>query len=448
LVEHLICNQWVPGSNPGGGTICAQILELVDQAFFRQFISLVNYRFLKISRSADDHDVALSHFDARDDRARGDSFSFSTDLMWWTVSAPGIAMCQSVAVESPHEGEPSLEQVSTIGLDIAKHVFQVHGVDAVGAVVVRRKLRREDVAAFFRKLPPCLIGIEACATGHHWARVLLALGHEVRLMPASYVKPYVKRQKNDATDAEAICEAVARPTMRFVPVKSEEQQSVLMLHRVRELLIRQRTMLVNALRGHLAEFGIVTRQGIVGVGMLIALVEDDGQNLIPPLARSALLSLIGQLREVHERVGEMDCQIHAWHRSNELSRRLETIPGIGPITASAIAATVTDASLFKSGRQLAAWIGLVPRQNSSGGKDRLGRISKQGDPYLRRLLVVGAHAVLRFSRKARVPPTQWAAELLAKKPYNVVAVALANKMARIVWALMTTGRRFEAAANL
>ncbi len=339
-----------------------------------------------------------------------------------------------------------MKQVSTIGLDIAKHVFQVHGVDALGAVVVRRKLRRDDVAAFFSALPPCLIGIEACATGHHWARVLLALGHKVRLMPASYVKPYVKRQKNDATDAEAICEAVGRPTMRFVPVKSEEQQSVLMLHRVRELLIRQRTMLVNALRGHLAEFGIVTRQGIVGVGMLIAWVEDDGQNLIPPLARSALLSLIGQLREVHERVGEMDRQIHAWHRSNELSRRLETIPGIGPITASAITATVTDASLFKSGRQLAAWIGLVPRQNSSGGKDRLGRISKQGDPYLRRLLVVGAHAVLRFSRKARVPPTQWAAELLARKPYNVVAVALANKMARIVWALMMTGRRFETAA--
>ena len=276
----------------------------------------------------------------------------------------------------------------------------------------------------------------------------MALGHEVRLMPASYVKPYVKRQKNDATDAEAICEAVARPTMRFVPVKSEEQQSVLMLHRVRELLIRQRTMLVNALRGHLAELGIVTRQGIAGVGMLIALVEDDDHDLVPPLARLALLPLIGQLREVHEKVSELDRQILAWHRSSELSRRLETIPGIGPITASAIAATVTDASLFKSGRQLAAWIGLVPRQNSSGGKDRLGRISKQGDPYLRRLLVVGAHAVLRFSRKGKAASTRWAAELLAKKPYNVVAVALANKMARIVWALMTTGRRFEASAAL
>ncbi|RWP58893.1 IS110 family transposase [Mesorhizobium sp.] len=335
-----------------------------------------------------------------------------------------------------------MEKVSTIGLDVAKHVFQVHGVDAQGAVVVRRKLRRDDVVAFFTSLPACLIGIEACATSHHWARVLTALGHEVRLMPASYVKPYVKRQKNDASDAEAICEAVTRPTMRFVPTKSEEQQSVLMLHRVRELLIRQRTMLVNALRGHLAELGIITRQGATGLSMLVALVGDEGNDLIPPLARSALFLLVQQLREVHEKVGELDRQIHIWHRSHELSRRLETIPGIGPITASAIVATVTDASLFKSGRQLAAWLGLVPRQNSSGGKDRLGRISKQGDPYIRRLLVVGAHAVLRFCRKGKAAPTRWAAELLAKKPYNVVAVALANKMARIVWALMTTGKRF------
>ncbi|UUP20099.1 hypothetical protein NTH_04614 (plasmid) [Nitratireductor thuwali] len=238
-----------------------------------------------------------------------------------------------------------MEKVSTIGLDIAKHVFQVHGVDAEGAVVVRRKLRRDDVATFFASLPPCLIGIEACATGHHWARIVTALGHEVRLMPAAYVKPYVKRQKNDATDAEAICEAVSRPTMRFVPIKSEEQQSVLMLHRVRELLIRQRTMLINALRGHLAEFGIVTRQGVAGVSMLVALVEDEDHDMIPRLARSALLPLIQQLRELHEKVGEMDRQIHAWHRSNELSRRLETIPGIGPITASAIVATVTDAPM-------------------------------------------------------------------------------------------------------
>jgi transposase len=336
-----------------------------------------------------------------------------------------------------------MEKVSTIGLDIAKQVFQVHGIDTNGAIVFRRKLRRNDVMAFFTALPPCLIGIEACATGHHWGRVLVALGHEVRLMPASYAKPYVKRQKNDATDAEAICEAVTRPTMRFVPVKSEEQQSVLMAHRVRELLIRQRTMLVNALRGHLAEFGIVTRQGTAGVGTLLELVEDKNCELIPPTARTAILPLVAQLREAHQKISEMDRQIQAWHRSNELSRRLETIPGIGPITASAIATTVTDPTLFKSGRQLAAWLGLVPRQNSSGGKDRLGRISKQGDPYLRRLLVVGAHAVLRFCRKGKTKPTQWAAELLTRKPYNVVAVALANKMARIVWALMITGKQFD-----
>lgn len=340
-----------------------------------------------------------------------------------------------------------MEKVTAVGLDIAKQVFQVHGIEAGGGVVLRRKLRRGDVVGFFEALPSCLIGIEACATGHHWVRVLMRLGHEVRLMPASYVKPYVKRQKNDATDAEAICEAVTRPSMRFVPVKSEEQQSVLMLYRVRELLVRQRTMLVNALRGHLAEFGIVTRQGIAGVGMLIELVADENNELIPPLARVALIPLVEQLRAAHEKVIDLDRQIHAWHRSNELSRRLETIPGIGPITASAIAATVTDASLFRSGRQLAAWLGLVPRQNSSGGKDRLGRISKQGDPYIRRLLVVGAHAVLRFSRKGKAAPTRWAAELLTKKPYNVVAVALANKMARTVWALMITGKRFEASAT-
>jgi len=237
-----------------------------------------------------------------------------------------------------------MEKVSTIGLDVAKHVFQVHGVDAEGAVVMRQKLRRDDVVAFFASLPACLIGIEACATSHHWARVLMGLGHKIRLMPASYVKPYVKRQKNDAMDAEAICEAVTRPSMRFVPVKSEEQQSVLMLHRVRELLVRQRTMLVNALRGHLAEFGIVTRQGIAGVGMLIGLAEDENSALIPPLARDALVPLVEQLRAAHEKVRELDHQIHAWHRSNELSRRLETIPGIGPITVSAIVATATDAS--------------------------------------------------------------------------------------------------------
>lgn len=340
-----------------------------------------------------------------------------------------------------------MERIVTVGLDIAKYVFQVHGVDASGVVVVRRKLRRDDVLAFFEALPRRLIGIEACATGHHWARMLIALGHEVRLMPAAYVEPYVKRQKNDAMDAEAICEAVTRPSMRFVPVKSEEQQSLLMLHRVRRLLIRQRTMLVNALRAHLAEFGIVSRQGAVGVTMLMAMIDDEDDALVPPLARAALRPLTRQLRETHEKIGELDRRIHAWHQSNELSRRLQTIPGTGPITASAIVATVTDVSLFNSGRPLAAWLGLVPRQSSSGGKERLGRITKQGDPYIRRLLVVGAHAVLRFSRNGKAAPNRWAAGLLARKPYSVVAVALANKMARIAWALITTGKRFEALAT-
>jgi transposase len=334
-------------------------------------------------------------------------------------------------------------KIITIGLDIAKNVFQVHGVDATGSVVVRQKFRRSDVLTFFERTEPCLVGIEACATAHYWARSIMALGHKVKLMPPTYVKPYVKRQKNDAADAEAICEAVTRPTMRFVPVKGEEQQGILVLHRTRELLIRQRTMLINALRGHLAEFGIVMRQGRAGVATLVTLVEHDEHDLIPEIARKALLAVVDQLRDAHDRIGAIERNIQLWHHSNEQSRRLETIPGIGPITASAIAATITDPSLFTSGRQLAAWIGLVPRQNSSGGKERLGHISKKGDPYIRRLLVIGAHAVLRFARNGKATTTKWAAALLARKPYKLAAVALANKMARIVWALLTKNEEFR-----
>lgn len=334
-------------------------------------------------------------------------------------------------------------KVITIGLDIAKHVFQVHGVDAAGSVEIRRKLRRADVLRFFEGTEPCLAGIEACATAHHWARSIMALGHRVKLMPPAYVKPYVKRQKNDAADAEAICEAVTRPTMRFVPVKGEEQQGILVLHRTRELLIRQRTMLINALRAHLAEFGIVMPQGRVGVATLVTLVEDDEHDLIPTIARQALLAVADQLRDAHDRIRVIELKIQTWHQSNEQSRRLETIPGIGPITASAIAATITDASMFRSGQELAAWIGLVPRQNSSGGKERLGHISKKGDAYLRRLLVIGAHAVLRFARNGKATTTKWAATLLARKPYKLAAVALANKMARIVWALLTKNENFR-----
>ncbi|MDE2110037.1 MAG: IS110 family transposase [Alphaproteobacteria bacterium] len=334
-------------------------------------------------------------------------------------------------------------EIITIGLDIAKHVFQVHGVDEAGTVVIRRKLRRGEVLEFFGGLKPCLVGMEACATAHYWGRSIMALGHRVKLMPPTYVKPYVKRQKNDAADAEAICEAVTRPTMRFVPVKGEEQQGILVLHRTRELLIRQRTMLINALRAHLAEFGIVMAQGRAGVATLVTLVEDDEHDLIPAIARDGLLAVVDQLRDAHERVGAIERKILAWHRSNTQSRRLETIPGIGPITASALAATITDASLFRSGRELAAWIGLVPRQNSSGGKERLGHISKKGDQYLRRLLVIGAHAVLRFARNGKASTTKWATALLARKPYKLAAVALANKMARIVWALLTKNEEFR-----
>lgn len=327
--------------------------------------------------------------------------------------------------------------VETIGLDLAKNVFQVHGIDGDGRVVVRRRLRRSEMLPFFGALRPCCIGMEACSTAHHWARELMAFGHEVRLMPASYVKPYVKRGKNDANDAEAICEAVTRPTMRFVPVKSIEQQSVIMLHRTRDLLVRQRTMLVNALRGHLAEVGIVAALGLPKVQELIAIVKDDTNERIEPLMRRCMEVIVDHLQDIQEKIGTLDQAIHAWHRQNETSRRLETIPGVGPITASVLAATVTNPSVFSSGRQFAAWLGLVPRQKSTGGKDRLGKISKMGDQYIRRLLIVGAHAVLRWGRTTKGSP--WVLALLGRRPFRVVAVALANKMARIVWSVLARG---------
>jgi transposase len=298
-----------------------------------------------------------------------------------------------------------MNEAITIGVDLAKSVFQVHGVDAEAGVVFRRQLRRGQVLPFFRKQAPCLVGMEACATSHHWAREIASLGHEVRLMPPRYVKPYVKRNKNDMADAEAICEAVTRPTMRFVAIKSPEQQSVLMLHRTRELLVRQRTMLVNAIRAHMAEFGIVARAGLPQVRELLTVIADGDDSRLPPLARTCLESLAAQFMSLHLEIDVAERRIHAWHKSNEVSRRLETIPGIGPITATALAASITDPSVFRSGRELAAWIGLVPRQNSTGGKDRLGRISKQGDHYLRWLLVAGAMAVIRqASRRGTANP--------------------------------------------
>jgi len=332
--------------------------------------------------------------------------------------------------------------ITTIGLDLAKSVFQVHAVDAMGSVVMRKRLRRSQVLAFFAEIPPCLIGLEACATAHYWARELIALGHEARLMPPNYVKAYVKRNKHDVADAEAICEAVRRPSMRFVPIKTAEQQSALMMHRARDLLVRQRTMLVNALRGHLAEFGLIEAQGLHKVAKLIAIVTDDGR--VPYIARQVLQVMINHIEDIQVRIVGLEKQLLAWHKSNPVSQRLATIPGIGPIIATAIAATVADPNTFRSGREFAAWLGLVPRQNSTGGKARLGGISKRGDSYLRRLLVNSAHTVLLCSKQAKTDP--WLTSLLTRKPRLVAAVALANKTARLVWALMSRQDTYRHAA--
>ena len=340
-----------------------------------------------------------------------------------------------------------MKEVITIGLDLAKNVFQVHGVDGSGDTVMRRQLRRSQLLPFFKKQRPCLVGMEACATSHHWARQLIELGHGVKLMPARYVKPYVKRNKNDAVDAAAICEAVTRPTMRFVAVKSAQQQSVLMLHRTRELLVRQRTMLVNAIRSHMAEFGIVAPVGVPRVKELFAVIADADDDRLPAIARACLEGLANQFLSLHEEITAAERRIHAWHRSNEASRRLETIPGIGPITATALAATITDPSVFTSGRELAAWIGLVPRQSSTGGKERLGRISKQGDQYLRWLLVAGAMSVIRQAKRRGTTSLPWLANLITSKPTKVAAVALANKMARIAWAVLRQGGTYQKPAT-
>jgi len=333
-------------------------------------------------------------------------------------------------------------QITTIGLDIAKNVFQIHGIDAAEKVVVRKQLRRGQVMKFFAALSPCLVGMEACATAHYWARELTKLGHEVRLMPARDVKAYVKRNKNDAADAAAICEAVRRPTMRFVGVKSAEQQGRLMQHRTRDLLLRQRTQLINALRGHMGELGMVAAQGREGLKTLLAIVAKGADEHLPVDARASLIVLATQLEALQTMIRAIEKRIVAQHRASEASKRLATIPGIGVLGASAITATVTDPSAFRSGRDFAAWIGLVARQDSTGGKQKLGPISKQGDRYLRRLLVIGAHSVLR---RAKQSPQNypWLTQLLARRPFKVVAVALANKMARVAWALLARGSTYR-----
>ncbi len=326
-------------------------------------------------------------------------------------------------------------QVSVVGLDIAKSVFQVHGADSAGKAVIRRRLKREEVEVFFRALPRSLVALEACPGSHFWARLLRDIGHDVRLIPAQYVRPYVKTNKNDAADAEAICEAVTRPTMRFVPIKEEMQQEVLVIHRVREMLIRQRTQLINSIRGHLAEFGIIAPNRAHNIGVLTKLIEDENFEELPSVARHALRYLVEQLREVKSKLFRIDQDLIRVVKGSDACRRLMTIPGVGVVTATALVSSMREPSDFKSGRHFAAWLGLVPKQHSTGGKDSLGGISKRGDGYLRRLLIHGSRSIMRWRGRSWT----WLAKLRDRRPANVAAVAVANKTARIVWALLRFG---------
>jgi transposase len=326
-----------------------------------------------------------------------------------------------------------------IGLDTSKHVFQIHGVDENEKPALRRQIRRGEVAKFFAKLPPTRIGIEACGASHHWARLLRGLGHEVMLMPPQYIKAYVKRGKNDAIDAEAICEAMSRPSMRFVPVKTVEQQAALMMLGVRDLLVKQRTMLINAIRGHAAEFGLTVAKGPQQVVELLQrLATGEG---VPALAHEMIGLLAGQLEALNAKLKAIEARLTAWHRQDQTSQCLATIPGIGPVGGVSFALKVPDPKGFRSGRHFAAWIGITPRENSTAGKHRPGKISREGDEDLRRLLVLGATAVIQQAKRGRASP--WLLELLARKPKKLAAVALANKMARIVWAMMVSGETYR-----
>jgi transposase len=338
--------------------------------------------------------------------------------------------------------EKSTKAIKVIGLDLAKNVFQLHGVDAEEKVVWQKQVRRADMHAVFAKLPACLIGMEACATAHYWARELTALGHQVKLIPPSYVKPYVRRGKNDAVDAAAICEATTRPSMRFVAVKTSAQQATLVLHKVRDLLVRERTRLGNALRGHLAEFGFVYKEGCAGLSDARAALKDEQKGL-PEEARAALQMLVVQLDSATMQIAALEKKIAAAHKASEQSQRVATIPGIGTLTASLITATIGDATHFKSGRELAAWLGLTPKEHSSGGKTVLGKISKQGNKQIRSLLVLGATGLLRKSYRDKAPSAAWFANIIASKPPRVASVALANKMARMVWAVVAKNTVYQ-----
>jgi len=335
-------------------------------------------------------------------------------------------------------------KITTVGIDLAKNVFQVHAVNERGAVVLRKQLRRDQVTAFFANLPPCVIGMEACGSAHHWARTLKSLGHDARLMSPQFVKPYVKSNKNDVADAEAICEAVARPNMRFVPVKSVEQQAVLSLHRVRQGFVKARTAQANQIRSLLGEFGLILPAGISHVAKRVPSLLEDASNQLPGSVRRMIARLTEHLKDLDLLVDEFEAKIKAWHRSSELSMKLEKIPGIGPLGASALVASIADANSFANGRQLSAWLGLVPRQHSSGGKPALLGISKRGDVYLRTLLIHGARSAILAAQRKAVNSNVWLAGLLGRRHPNVAAVALANKNVRTVWALLAHGREFRA----
>lgn len=338
-----------------------------------------------------------------------------------------------------------MSEVSTVGIDLAKSVFQVHGGDASGGVVFRKKLRRDQVLAFFSTLPRCVIAMEACASAHYWARELAALGHDTKLIPPAYVKPFVKRQKNDMADAEAICEAAQRPTMRFVQGKSAQAQASTVVFRTRDLLVRQRTQLINALRGHLNEFGYIVRQGVGHVGKLAEIVADPASD-VPAEARPVLAVIAQALQALQAQIALLDREIASRAKADPLAKRLMSVPGVGPVTATALVALAPAPSTFRRGRDFAAWLGLVPRQHSSGGKERLGCTTKMGERSLRRLLILGASSATKAAARDPDKAGPWLAGMLARKPRMLVTVAFANRIARIVWALMAHGGSYRAPA--